>query len=573
MYCLYTSSRSTSFYFDDFVVTGEAFIPPIPSQQKDVILTEIYANPSSSNGLPNAEFIEIFNRTDQSINLNGWIFSDMNSGVTLSGQIDPGEYVILSTSTSQSEFESFGKVIGVSGFPTLNNAGDQLMLKDNHGFSIDSVNYSDDWYRDSEKRSGGWSLELIDPANPCGEGNNWTASESLVGGTPGEQNSVLANKPDLTAPVLVMVFPRDPTTLILTFNEKLHREIPAMPGFQLMPSVEITAVEFGNSALTQLVLELGSALQNSIQYSLYVSGIRDCTGNVMEPIEHLFGLPEEPDELDVVINEILFNPRPTGIDFVEIYNPTNKYFNLKNWRFGNLENDQPIHLNVISDKDLMLAPKEYKVVTADIETIISHYPNAVRHTLFSSQLPVLPDDEGSIVLLDSMNRIIDWFAYTDDLHSIFVKDDEGVSLERIAFDKPTRNPDNWKSASSVSGFATPGFLNSNSHSHPLMASGQVTMYPEIFIPITGRPDFTEIRYQFSTGGLVANVKIVNSQGVLIKQIANNAILGTEGFFRWDGDQESGSKARVGYYVVWFQLFSDDGAVQIFRKRVIIATQF
>lgn len=573
VFCLYTATRSTSFYFDDFIVNGDPFIPPVPSQWKDVILSEIYADPSSSNGLPNAEFVEIYNRTDKAINLNGWRFSDASSGGTLAGSIEPNEYIILSSTSSKNDFEAFGKVIGVSSFPSLNNAGDELTLKDNNSNLIDSVSYTDGWYKDVDKKSGGWSLELIDPENPCGESDNWIASDNPVGGTPGKLNSVFANKPDLTPPTLLSAIPQNTTQLVLNFNEKLKDEILEVSNFEITPSTEIASVQFNNSALTKLLMQLNQELQSSTTYTLRVSGIRDCNGNTMEEKMLSFGLPENPDSLDVVINEILFNPRPTGVDFVELYNSTNKYFNLKNWRLGNLTDGNPTNGKIISGEDLILAPKEYKVVTTDLETIISHYPNSIRNNLHASQLPSLPDDEGNIVLLDASSKMLDGFSYSDDLHSIFLKDDDGVSLERISAESQTQNPENWKSGSSTVGFATPGFVNSNSRTDPASTQGEITISPEIFIPITGQPDFTEIQYQFDQGGLVANIKIVNSQGIMIKQIANNAILGTEGFFRWDGDQESGSKARVGYYVVWFQVYSGDGDVEIFRKRVIIAARF
>ena len=60
---------------------------------------------------------------------------------------------------------------------------------------------------------------------------------------------------------------------------------------------------------------------------------------------------------------------------------------------------------------------------------------------------------------------------------------------------------------------------------------------------------------------------------MIKKIAENAVLGTRGFFRWDGDQEGGTKAGVGYYLVWFQVVGDDGMVRNIMSRVIIATRF
>lgn len=573
VYCLYTSTRSTSFYFDDFVVTGEAFTPPSPSEWKDVILTEIFADPSSSNGLPNAEFVELFNRTNAAINLNGWRLSDPSSGGNLSGPIEPNEYIIVTTTAAKSDFEPFGKVLGISGFPTLNNAGDILVLKDNLGNTVDSVSYSDSWYKDSGKRSGGWSLELIDPENPCGESDNWIASENPTGGTPGKQNSVFANKPDLTPPFLVSVIAQSPTRIMLTFNEKLKDEIPDVVNFQITPDLEIASLHVGNTARTQLELTLNQALKNEIVYTLVVSGIRDCNGNTMGENVFTFGLPEEAAPLDVVINEILFNPRPTGVDFVELYNPTSKYFNLKNWGIGNWENDHATNVRTITGGDLILGPKEYRVITTDPATIISHYPLAVRKNIVQAPLPSMPDNEGSVVLMDQDQLFIDNLKYKDDQHSIFIKNDDGVSLERIDPQSPSESWANWKSASSTVGYATPGYLNSNSHANPVSLQGEVTVTPEIFIPITGQPDFTEIHYQFDQGGWVANVKIINSQGVLIKQIANNELLGTQGFFRWDGDQEGGSKARVGYYVVWFQVYHTTGKVQTLKKRVVVGAKF
>jgi flagellar hook assembly protein FlgD len=69
------------------------------------------------------------------------------------------------------------------------------------------------------------------------------------------------------------------------------------------------------------------------------------------------------------------------------------------------------------------------------------------------------------------------------------------------------------------------------------------------------------------------VKILDAQGREVKQLVNNSTLGTTGFFRWDGDMNNGSLARTGYYIVWMEVFNANGKVDVFRKRVIVASRF
>jgi flagellar hook assembly protein FlgD len=82
-------------------------------------------------------------------------------------------------------------------------------------------------------------------------------------------------------------------------------------------------------------------------------------------------------------------------------------------------------------------------------------------------------------------------------------------------------------------------------------------------------DFTKINYRFDQSGKVANIKVLDAQGRLIKTVANNETLAFEGFYRWDGERDDGTHARLGYYVVWFEIFDNSGSVQIFRKRAVI----
>lgn len=547
------------------------FFQPSPVNPKDIIITEIFADPAPQVGLPDAEFIELYNRSNNPINLLGWKISDGSSTGTITHQIVmPGHYWIITGNTNVPAFASFGNVASVSNFPTLNNGGEAITLRASSGLLVDSVNYTQSWYRDDDKQEGGWTLELIDTNNPCGEEDNWTSSENPNGGTPGKTNSVDTNKPDVIGPKLLSASVVQPDELLLVFNEKLEKPLSTNL-FLVSPSIGINTASFSSLSLRDIRLKLMQNLEARHLYTVTISNLRDCNGNlIQEEFNELsFALPEDAAIGDLLINEILFNPRSGGVDFVEIINPSDKYINLKNWVLANQEGSTLTNTRIITSSDLIIAPGDYFVFTPDENLLINQYPNSAVEKFFQTTLPSMNDDEGSIALATENNLMIDAFAYTDNFHSPLLNDMEGVSLERISITEPTQSSNNWKSANASTGFATPGYLNSNSRPESSMDENSIRIEPEIFSPNISGQDFAKINYRFDQSGYSANIKIADQHGRLIKEVANNQTLGYEGFFRWDGDRDDGSKARIGYYFVWFEVFALDGTVKTYRKRVVI----
>lgn len=542
-----------------------------PVSSKDIILSEIFADPSPSVSLPEVEFVEIYNRSNNPIDLGGWKFSDGSTVAILPSKIIlPGNYWIIVPAASASSFTPFGNTLGVSNFPSLNNTGDALTLHTSDNQLIDSVNYNPTWYRDEEKEPGGWSLEIIDLNNPCGESDNWTASEAPAGGTPGKQNSVNANKPDLTGPQLLSVSVVNTQSLLAVFDEKIEK--PVTPDlFSIEPTIPISLADFTTTTLREVRLQLAEPLSTGIIYTLSILDLRDCSGNFIQDgfNQIQFAVPEEAEAGDLLINELLFNPRPGGVDFVEVYNVSQKYLNLKNWMVGNVAEGIISNTRTITTGDYLVAPGSYIVLTPDGAALKNQYPLAVDATFIITTLPSLNDDAGSIGIASDTSIMVDAFSYSEGMHTPLLKDREGVSLERISLADPTQNISNWKSASSASGYATPGFINSNAQSESDQDANSVLIEPEIFSPSRMGQDFAKIQYKFDEAGWTANIKIVDHQGRVIKEVANNETLATEGFFRWDGDRDDATKARLGYYFVWFEVFRLDGSIKTFRKRVAI----
>lgn len=548
---------------------------PVSALSKDLIFSEIFADPSPSVGLPEAEFVEIYNRSAKAFDLAGWKFADATVEKVLPTKIIfPGDYVLLVNSSLSSAYANFTNVVPVIGFPTLNNTGESIVLYDSDNTRIDSVNFKPDWYRNEEKADGGWSLELIDTENGCGEEGNWTASENEVGGTPGKENSVKASKPDTTPPQLLSVIPENDRSLLLLFNEKLEKALPAITAFKLTPSIPVNDVVFTSTSLTELKLSFESALETRMLYELQLNEIYDCAGNEIdkEAARQTFALPEVASVGDIFLNEILFNPRTSGADFVEVYNHSSKFINLKELRLANRVNEILMNEKSFTGEDAMLYPNTYLVFTPGADNVKGEYPQAAHDRFFEMETPPMNDEEGSMVLLTAEGLVIDELFYSRNMHSVLLKDEEGASLERVSLEESALMKNNWRSGVAATHFATPGYKNANSQTNSI-GQEEVRVEPEIFEPLIGQPNFTSIQYHFDKGGLIANAKILDAQGRLVKSLTNNEILGTEGFFTWDGDQDDGARARIGYYTLWMEVFDTSGFVKTFRKRIIIASRF
>ncbi|MGB0425226.1 MAG: lamin tail domain-containing protein, partial [Flavobacteriales bacterium] len=197
------------------------------AESGDVVINEIFADPTPVIGLPEFEFVELFNASDEFFDLANWVFVNTTTEKTLpSFPLAPGEFVILCDESAVSEYEAFGEVIGISSFTALSNSGDSLTLKTPENLITDIVVYTDDWYNNPLLDDGGVSLERINPTGGCSGQNNWTASESFAGGSPGIINTVFDNTPDLTPPSLVFQQLVSLSILELTFDDQLDFNAP-----------------------------------------------------------------------------------------------------------------------------------------------------------------------------------------------------------------------------------------------------------------------------------------------------------------------------------------------------------
>ena len=561
--------------------TEFTFIETFAPQYHELIITEIMADPQGSAQplavLPNAEYLELYNRSNKVLNLKDCQISDESSSKTLpSVLLPPNTYILLCDNAQVANFQPFGKVLGLSGFLSLTNGGERLTLKNAQNAVIFTMRYSDDWYGSTSKADGGWSLEIKDVSNPCREAGNWTASTASRGGTPSKSNSVGEVVSDLTAPVLIRVEAIDAQNVRLTFNEKMNEASLQNAVYQFSNGLTVQSIAVESPTLTRVILTLSVALQAQITYSFTFSNAKDCNLNsITTGTQASFALPTPDVQGDIILNEILFNPKTAGVDFVELYNKSDKYINLQNWKIANIADNIIANQTLVSTDILVLAPKSYLLLTTNIGNVQSNYPKSeVRNFYEIPSLPTYNDDEGTVILINPANVERERFFYKDDFHFALLDTEDGVSLERISPTLPTNVRDSWHSASERVGFATPGYLNSQAQTQAPQ-DNEIQVNPPIFTPdADGQDDFTHIQYKFAKGGYVMTAVVYDKQGRKIKQLAENQLLGTEeGTIIWDGTTQTQTLAPQGYYLIVVRVFDTSGQEKVYRKPVAVGVRF
>ncbi|MGH1335671.1 MAG: lamin tail domain-containing protein [Aureispira sp.] len=562
----------------------------------DIIINEIMADPNPPVGLPETEYIELYNRSNKTFNLENFTFTDASSVTTNLPffVLQPGEYVILHKASDPS-LASFGNTLALTAFPDLNTS-DELELRDPTGEVIDAVAYELFWYQNADKDDGGWSLERINPERPCEGASNWRACENLLGGTPATANSVLETGDDQQAPDALRAFPIGANTVRVYFSEAMGDLVAIDPSnYTITGGVSVVNISLEQPFYNSVVLTLSQPLVLGTTYTVTMSaGLTDCVGNsIALKNTARFALPEDVESGDLILNEILFNPVTGGEDFIELYNLSDKVINAADLVIsnavveeGNLANTTTLQTRPI-DVDWLIFPNEYVVLTEEANQVRTQYNTPNPENFVENNLPTFADGEGAVFLyaaydsayLDQFGnpqiaylvKVLDQFDYEADFHSPLIDNKNGVSLERIDMLAPTNDANNWHSAASTVDYATPAYQNSVFLTNEFAGSELIQLPVETLSPdADGYQDFLLINYNVDNLGYVANIDVYDATGRLVRNLVNGELLDREGSLQWDGTDNNGQKARVGIHLLTIELFRPDGTIKRFKKTCILA---
>lgn len=551
------------------------------SHENDIVINEIMADPNPTIALPEWEFIELFNTTDSDIYINRWKLIIGKKEFTFNEDIviQADDYLILCHEDAFEELSSYGNCQGFSSFQ-ITNSGTTISLIDVNDNLISTVEFDISWHSSTYKEDGGWSLEQIDPYNPCAGKANWKSSDDRNGGSPGKINSVFND--NVIFPKLDHINPISNNEIEVHFNQNMNLENLQnidnyiIEEFNLHPK-ETEIIKHKNNYV-KLIFDF-----NFEEYNLYTLNINNLTNCKDIPpeseISMQFGIPSEANRNDILINEILFNPINPGVDYLELYNRSNKVIDLKEIMICNIKYSFPnppdtILKNICNESRIML-PHSYILLSTDKEIVMKQYDvesNIESDFIDVESLPPFPNEEGHVVICDKSRTTIDEMKYSDKMHYDLLTVTQGVALERISFDKASLDKKNWHSASFNFNYGTPGYKNSMATDiNDIINEDEIKIIPEIFSPDgDAHDDICSICYNLDKNGYSINIKIYNSDGLLIRNLLNNNLTNNQGVIFWDGCDDNNSRASPGIYIILTEIFDLEGNVKRIKKVVTVA---
>ena len=547
--------------------------------EHDVVINEIMADPSPVVGLPEWEYVELFNTSPYVIDLKDWTFFIGNTGKTFpTVQIEPRGYLILCKDDAELALGTFGSACGFSSF-AIANAGATLRLVATDGTVMSEVTFNDNWYHDADKKVGGWSLEQIDPFNPCAGTLNWSASTDVSGGTPGRVNAI--NAPNETVPSVERVSLLGDDTVLLRFDQQMDRESLQDSSQYVVEELNLSPVEVICNPVesTSLALVFDGHFEEGAIYTLVLNGMTSCSGQPIAPDTKVrFGIPNEVGEGEILINEIMFDPISPAVDYVELYNRSDKTFDLSTLKLGVVKERFPSPadtvLKEITADSRLLLPGCYVLLSTDGYAVSRHYGCAMDNFFDMAAFPSYANAGGIALLMSRQGVTVDQMVFSEQMHDPSLKETKGVSLERVSWTAPSDQADNWHSAAEAVGFGTPGYRNSMMVDDAGEAvESLIRVAPEVFSPDgDGFDDHCQIHYQLDERGYTMNAYVFNAEGVLVRHLVKGALVTNEGCFVWNGCDSRGLQVPTGIYVVFTEVFDMEGKVRTFKNAVAVASR-
>lgn len=501
------------------------------AKRYSVVINEINYQPSSNS----TEWIELYNPGADSINLKKWKWSDevnFSSPKTITTSdfwIRSGEFLVIAKDSllfnTLYAFAPGRKIFMGSGFSSLNNSGDLVALFDSLGGIVDSLFYESSWGGETDA-----SLERIFADSSSTDRVNWRTSEAVLRATPGQINSrtpvpldIAINTndvfftpphPAVHQPVTITVIVRNKGLQNVNSSFKIKTYYDANNN-QLGETTELLDSTVVNSLL------LGDSVSVSISWT--VPSDLPKRHSILGESRFFLVRVEYPDDQrienntvrkelkigiqnqSVVINEIMYDPDTSKVEFAEIYNLSSVTLNLQNWTFSDASSSK-----IITAQNHFFNPQQFRVLTGD-SSFFRKFPSVPdSFVIVIPSMPALNNTDDKVIIRDDVGNAIDSLHYYSSWGG-----KKSKSLERRSYTSYSDDPANWATCLS-SANATPASVNSillvQSYERNTLLINEI-----MYSPFSGEPEYVEIYNPADTAVNLLNwsMQVGSSKAVIV----------------------------------------------------------
>ncbi|NNF35080.1 MAG: hypothetical protein HKN68_13280, partial [Saprospiraceae bacterium] len=415
--------------------------------QSQIVITEIMYNPPEG-GSDSLEYLEIYNESTSTINLNGWQLS----GVTYTfGEvsINPDEYLVVAVDSAAMR-RNFGITTLEWSGGALSNGGELVTISNDVGAIVSMVDFDveNGWPTSDDGTDGeGSSIELCDPSADNTNPANWQASQNdlgfmingrIVKGTPGTPSTF--DCPSMADVVVeVSSFEFTPKDITINKGETVRWENKGgthnVNGQQSVYPDNPDSFFSGNPSGEAWIYE----------YTFDIPGFYDyqCDPHVAQ---NMFGTITVLDPADalpkLVITEIMYND-PAMVDsleFIELYNNDDDAIDLAGFSFDTGPQ--------FTFPNMMLPAGDFMIIAQDSATFKKYFGIDA----FQYESGGLGSDGDVILIVNSVGDTIDVLSYTDRAPWPDQADGQGFSLILCDPDADNSMAENWGAATFPTGF-------------------------------------------------------------------------------------------------------------------------
>ncbi|KAA3615761.1 MAG: hypothetical protein D8M58_16350 [Calditrichaeota bacterium] len=554
---------------------------PLYSQ---ITLTEVMYDPATSEA--HDEYIEIYNLSNDLVDLTGWQFSDSSRFIELidAGNgilLQPKQYAVIldgsyfgNSTTYEDVIPDSALIIKIDGnsFGLTNTSSKLISLIDSSGSKIDS-------YRYATGHKSGHSDEkiIIDSGN---DPSNW--EEALIeGGTPGQRNSVNPFKTDLGLDKNALSWS---PSFNVTKDQTIHFSLAILNTGLNMFDGPLTIqvfidsekdstyssgeeIVFENTAAIQIpateeiIIEFNHQFTNAITYNL-VAKIESSFDTNLQNNFAFASLYILDNSTTLHINEIKFLTGQNEPEWIELYNSGDEAVLLTGWSIAD-EKD-----TVSIDSSIFIYPGQYKIFAADagLDTLFDLEDSLIA---VLPKLPNLNNASDVIYLINPLGGWLEQVPYSEDW--LEGEDYRNPSLERINSTLNAQQQKNW-GPSVAEKNATPGKVNSIYVAPEKELKSKLQISPNPFSPDSdGKDDHVVITVDAPENTARIKVEVFDILGRKIRTLRDNIFSAQNTSLVWNGKDDSGRKVRMGIYVIFVQILNDwEGVIKELKETVVVA---